>query len=108
MRRSMKLAGVALAGVLGVSALAAWGGGSTGTATISAGAVQTAATNAQAAESRQYSFTITGTAGGKNLDVNGTVLAAGDGSRAQATIDLGDKGTIEALVVDHDAYVSVR
>jgi hypothetical protein len=103
----MKLAGLALVGVLGLSALAACGDG-TGTATISAEALQTAATNTQAAESRQYSFTVSGTAGGKDVDVHGTVLAVGDGSRARATIDLGAKGTIEALVVDHDAYVSVR
>jgi hypothetical protein len=103
----MKLAGLALVGVLGLSALAACGDG-TGTGTVTAEALQTAAANTQAAESRQYSFTISGTASGKDLDVHGTVLAAGDGSRARATIDLGDNGSVQALVVDHDAYVAVR
>lgn len=102
--RRIRLGVLALVAVAGMSTLAACGGGSA--ANVSIKALQTAADNTQQAESRQYSFTMSGTVGGKDVEVHGTALAAGDGSRARATIDLGDKGTLQELVVDHDVYVS--
>jgi hypothetical protein len=103
--RRIRLGAIALVAVVGLSTLAACGDG-TGAASVSIDALEAAASNTQQAQSRQYSFTLSGTAGGKDIAVHGTVLAAGDGSSARATFDLGGHETFEELVVGHDVYVS--
>jgi hypothetical protein len=102
--RRIRSAVLALVAAAGLCTLAACGGGSE--ASVSITALQTAAANTQHAGTREYSFTMSGTAKGEDVDVHGTVLAAADGSRARATLDLGGHGTLQELVVDHDVYVS--
>ena len=104
--RRFRLAAVALAAVAGLSVLAACGDG-TGAASVSIRALQAAAQNTQQTESRQYSFTLSTRGGRRDIEIHGTAVAAGDGSRARATVDLGSLGTLEELVVDHDVYISV-
>jgi hypothetical protein len=97
---------VAVAGAFAL-VLGACGSGSSGPATISIGALQTAASNSQQADTQTFQFTADVSVGGQELTMKGSGIVATDGKTGKLTMTIPSVGDMQEIITPEGVYLDM-
>jgi hypothetical protein len=96
-----------LAVVASALSLAACGSGGSGAATISIGALRTAADNSQQTETQTFEFTADVDAGGRQLTMKGSGIVASDGKTGRLTMTIPPVGEVQEIITPDGVYLDM-